>query len=422
MNLYDKVKKKYREKGISGLVKICHEHISSKINNCFYYVCWMFPVDKNLIVFESEGDLTDNSFALYDYMRRKKLLGKYKVVWLVNDPASAREYINHEKGFINTIFVRKFPNRVCFSRGKYLAGCRFFIYDHSNVKHELHQRKGQKIIYLTHGFAGYKAGKGSTGKEISKPDIVTVTSQLSEDLYPSFEDFGNTRFIHAGMPRLDYFFDKDMGVQERVNRKFSLNEYKKVFLWMPTFRESEHKELSEDYINTETHLPILTSKEKLKSFNTYLSRNNILLIFKIHPLQSKLPVFQEWYSNMIFLNDEQLHDINVQLYQFIPMTDALITDYSSISADYMLLNKPMIFTLDDYADYKKSRGGFIPEDPISLWAGAHVYDEKEFYYAIQRIADGFDDYKMDRDRLMPLFYEHPDGNASKRICEFLGIK
>jgi hypothetical protein len=57
-----------------------------------------------------------------------------------------------------------------------------------------------------------------------------------------------------------------------------------------------------------------------------------------------------------------------------------------------------------------------------LWAGAHVYDEKEYYYAIQRIADGFDDYKMDRDRLMPLFYEHPDGNASKRICAFLGIK
>lgn len=421
MNLYDKVKKKYREKGISGLVKICHEHISSKINNCFYYVCWMFPVDKNLIVFESEGDLTDNSFALYDYMRRKKLLGKYKVVWLVNDPASAREYINHEKGFINTIFVRKFPNRVCFSRGKYLAGCRFFIYDHSNVKHELHQRKGQKIIYLTHGFAGYKAGKGSTGKEISKPDIVTVTSQLSEDLYPSFEDFGNARFIHAGMPRLDYFFEKDSNVETIINTRFSLPKYNKVFLWMPTFRESEHRDISEDYLNTETHLPILTSKKELQEFQSFLNKNNLLMILKVHPLQRNLPVFQTKNPNIIFLRDEDLHRLNVQLYQFIAMTDALITDYSSISADYMLLDKPMIFTLDDYEEYKKSRGGFIPSDPIKLWAGAHVYDKNEFYGAISRVAEGYDDHREERHKLLPLFYDHIDGKASERICSYLSL-
>lgn len=422
MNLLKKTKKIYSEKGLTGLIKICVEHFSSRINNLIYYACWVFPINKHMIVFESEGDLTDNSFALYDYIRKNRLLKKYKIIWLVNDPVSAGSYLSHEEGIFNTKFVRKFPTYISFTRERCLAECKLFIYDHCNVKHALHQRKGQKIIYLTHGFAGYKAGKSSLGKEVSKPDIVTVTSQLSEDLYPSFENFGNARFVHTGMPRLDYFFDKDMGVQERVIRKFSLNKYKKVFLWMPTFRESENKELSEDYINTETHLPILTSKEKLKSFNAYLSRNNLLIIFKVHHLQSKLPVFQELYGNMIFLDDNQLHNINVQLYQFIPMTDALITDYSSISADYMLLNKPMIFTLDDYEEYKKSRGGFVPEDPISLWAGAHVYDEKGFYYAIQRIVDGFDDYKTDRDHLMPLFYEHPDGYASKRICELLGIE
>ena len=29
-----------------------------------------FPINENLILFESEGDFSDNSYALYDYMKK----------------------------------------------------------------------------------------------------------------------------------------------------------------------------------------------------------------------------------------------------------------------------------------------------------------------------------------------------------------
>lgn len=122
------------------------------------------------------------------------------------------------------------------------------------------------------------------------------------------------------------------------------------------------------------------------------------------------------------MKDEQLHQLNVQLYQFIKLTDALITDYSSISADYMLLDKPMIFTVDDYEEYKKSRGGFIPNNAIDYWAGFHVNSLKEFYYALERIITNFDDYKDERKRLMPQFYEDTRMISAKKLVDFLICK
>lgn len=190
---------------------------------------------------------------------------------------------------------------------------------------------------------------------------------------------------------------------------------------MPTFRESNHKDISEDYIKTETHLPIVYTREQLIHLSQYLVRMQTVLILKIHPLQLDLPVFCENYDNILFLKDEQLHQLNVQLYQFIKLTDALITDYSSISADYMLLDKPMIFTVDDYEEYKKSRGGFIPNNAIDYWAGSHVNSLKEFYDALERIITNFDDYKEERKRLMPQFYEDTRMISAKKLVDFFDL-
>ena len=145
---------------------------------------------------------------------------------------------------------------------------------------------------MTHGFAGYKAGKKAQVDK-TKPDYVTVTSNLSEKLYPCFEDFGNAKFIHCGMPRLDYLMCFDKNIEEKIEHRYKLSSYKKVLLWMPTFRESNHKDISEDYIKTETHLPIVYTREQLMHLSQYLVRMQTVLILKIHPLQLDLPVFFE---------------------------------------------------------------------------------------------------------------------------------
>jgi CDP-glycerol glycerophosphotransferase (TagB/SpsB family) len=205
-----------------------------------------------------------------------------------------------------------------------------------------------------------------------------------------------------------------------MEEDYGVGSYKKTILWMPTFRKCDNEEISEHYLDEGTGLPLLTSQEKLNNFNKFLAVNNILFLLKLHHLQSEMPVFKQEFSNIKIVRDEELAAKGIQLYQFIPHTDALVTDYSSIATDYMLLDKPMVFILDDYDEYRKSRG-IYPENALELMAGYHVFSLKELEQSIIEISRGEDKYKTKRDNLLPQFHTYQDGCASRRILEHLEI-
>ena len=189
---------------------------------------------------------------------------------------------------------------------------------------------------------------------------------------------------------------------------------------MPTFRQSVAKEISEDYLNSQTGLPIFETEESLKQFSDYLKKHNLLMVFKLHHFQANLPVFQKHFDNILVVHDEDLQDMGIQLYQFIPFADAMISDYSSITVDYLLLDRPMIFTLDDYDQYDKSRG-LYPKNAIGYMKGYHVYNQKELQDSLTEILSGVDKYKEDRHAIMSEYHTYVDGNSSERVLKRIGI-
>lgn len=227
--------------------------------------------------------------------------------------------------------------------------------------------------------------------------------------------------LDIGFPRLDYFFKNNNKNQLNLIDDFHFEEYNSVFLWMPTFRISNNEKLSENYFRSRTGLPIFYLEDELNEFNEMLKQINSLCVFKIHHLQANLNVFQKKYTNIILLNDELIGKYNLQLYEFIKLTTCLITDYSSISTDYMLLDRPIIYTMDDYNEYRNSRG-FSIEDPSQYFIGYHVYNKKQLFAALESISKGIDIYKEEREKILPILHTHVDGNACFRILEHLGIK
>lgn len=412
MEVLEKIKKR----GFIGTIKAVGCRCASLINILAYYVFRIFPVNNKLIVMESEGDLSDNAYALYDYMLNNGYLERYKVVWLVDDVKEAKK-----RNFPNTTFVKKALSKVNFKRSYYLATCRRYIYDHCNLFAPIIKRKQQEIIYLCHGFAGYKAGKNSSSViNKSTDDFIIVTGEIPKKVLPMYRDTSKSKIVELGFSRLDYFYMNLSAEKIIVDKKYHFSDYKKVYLWMPTFRQSKNKYISEDYQISETKLPLLETYKDLGDFNEFLSTQNILVVLKTHHLQKKLPIFQKKYSNILFINDLDVQELGIQLYQFIPYTDALITDYSSISADYMLLDKPMIFILDDFEEYNKSRG-IIPSNAMELMTGEHVYTINELKDSITDILEGEDKYKDGRRGLVNKFYKYADGNASKRILDYFEI-
>lgn len=386
------------------------------INRLFFNFYKIFPIKKNLIIMESNDDFTDNTQALYQYMQKNGYLKKYKVVWLADNPNELRR-----KEDVFAIYKRK--DKLNLALDFYMATCKYYIYSHSNefsVK-GYSSRKNQVVFNLWHGVP-YKNNKvGNLNFLRVNYDNFLSTGKYCTKTLAKFLNAPEKIAVELGYPRLDYFFSDLTEVRQKFEKKFKFSLYNKIILWMPTFRKSNLKNISEDYMQNKTGLPIFETKNQLFEFNKFLEYKNILFVLKIHPLQADLPIFQTKFSNIIILKNEDLQDMNVQPYQFIPITDALISDYSSVAIDYIVLDKPLVYTLDDYADYAKSRG-FIVDNVLDYMPGYHVYNVEDMEKSISEIAEGKDVYKEQRNKLLPVMHKYPNGGASKRILDYLDIK
>lgn len=408
---------KIKNKGIKGILLAVHVRIAA----VEYAVFTLLPINKRLIVFESDGDLTDNSYALYEYMRIHNYLDRYKVVWMVHDVSRAKKMQTHRPDlFPNTIFANKDIGKINIKRSFYLATCKWFIYDHSNLVSNYCRRRGQNVVFISHGF-GVKAGKGIQPVR-NNFDINIVLGEIPAE--NASKDWGGTvsQTRQWGYPRNDYLFVDNNDVKKVLNDKWAFDKYRKVILWMPTFRKTVAygAPLSEDYIQNETGMPLFQTMAELKALDEFLSRLDVLVVLKLHPLQANLKVFSYNYQNIIVLRNENLQDMQLQLYQMVRYTDALITDYSSISTDYMLLDKPIIYILDDYEEYKKARG-LSPENALDLLSGYHVVNIDGFETAISEIVCGIDRFQEERKKLIPQLHKYIDGNACERIIRKLNL-
>ena len=99
-------------------------------------------------------------------------------------------------------------------------------------------------------------------------------------------------------------------------------------------------------------------------------------------------------------------------------TDALNSDYSSAAYDYMHLNRPIGFTMDDVDDYKL---GLIVDNPERLIGGKVIKNNVEFLEFIQEILDGKDTYKAKRNHVFDIVFDYHDGNSCERLAKFLKL-
>lgn len=405
---------KIKQDGWKQTFKVIGYVLSGLVNRLFYNVCRCLPL-RDVIIFESEGDYSDNAYALYEYIAQRGFTDKYKAVWLVDDLAKFKGV-----HLDNTVFCRKLDIHVSFKRAYYLAIARFYLFDHNLVLSKYKRRKGQKIVYLTHG-AGFKAAKGTMGCDANKYlDCLITTGPVAKDALSQFCGYTDGTILDLGMSRNDYLFGDASVAMKKIDDVYQFSKYKKVVLWMPTFRKSDNKGISEDYANTETCLPLFDTMEKLKGCDDFLQKQNVLMILKVHHLSANLPIYSAKFHNILIVRNDDIEKIGIQLYEFVACTDILLTDYSSISMDYLLLNRPMIFTIDDYKQYEDSRG-FYPANAKDYMPGHQVETMEQLFASFEETFNDRDPYREDRERVMKQYHTYRDGNTSKRIVEYLKL-
>ena len=147
-------------------------------------------------------------------------------------------------------------------------------------------------------------------------------------------NFSKKHILVSGQPRTDAIFNEPVPFPELNTTEFNI-------LYAPTWRQYSPLKLFpfEDF-----------NSEKLENF---LTENNIHLWIRFHPAyEESIPKDILNIKNISLFSAKKYTEVM----DYINCFDSLITDYSSIYLDYMLLEKPIMFLPYDLEEYEKMIG------------------------------------------------------------------
>ena len=281
----------------------------------------MLPTKKNFVfsIMTHDESPSGNIRTLTKYLSK---VGKYSFYYVSKE---------ERKAYFHLLFVLPFV----------MSRAEIILMDNAFMPMSFFKvRKETKVLQLWHGTGSIKKfGQDSnTGRlrELEKRhnaniDCLFVNSAGLVREYAGAFGVPESKVYATGLPRTDWLLtllsDKDRAEKiEEISgniAKFmgggSLKD-KKIILYAPTFRDNETD-------NPKLHMNVSKLAETLP--------DDYLIFLKLHPFVSRTFKGSDLPAGIINVSDYQ--DLN----ELMVVSCGLITDYSSIIFDYVVLDKPM---------------------------------------------------------------------------------
>ncbi len=358
------------------------------------------PKKKNQIFFYSNLGFRDNVEAMFRYCIQEGYQEKFTIVCATNDHEKLRTLKEENPERYKNVQVRTTKGGVfAFLRSAYAFYC--------FGKYPIKPAKNQMVFNLWHGMPLKRIGN-------MIPETANIDYEYFSHLLATSEFYGEImqkcfhcdrrKIVIAGQPRNDDLFQEP---DQRLLEEAKGYDY--VIAFLPTYRNDKlYGDERDDF-----PIPFLNPKEA-EELNDYLKEVNGKIFLKLHPLQAygSLPK----YSNIEVFDEEELQKRFGSLYRMLTITHALITDYSSIYFDYLLLDRPMAFAIKDIRNYEQARG-FVFERPLDYMPGQRVRNYQELKGFLQDLVEGRDPYLGERHRVNDFVNYYKDGKSSERIAK-----
>ncbi|GGK24573.1 hypothetical protein GCM10011583_65730 [Streptomyces camponoticapitis] len=363
------------------------------------------PVRKGSVVFESHMGKCygDSPRAMYEELRAQ---GRRKV-------RCAWSYASSTDGFPTDVrLVRRLSWRYLWT----LARAQFWV---DNQGFPLDLRKPPRTTYLQtwHGSAYKRMGfaesriKAQNASErdklsaaLARFDHFLVRSE--HDVTTLARDYRQPAesLVRCGYPRNDRLVraratDETQGRFPRpaLATALGIPDHRKVVLYAPTFRGMPKK-------GRAVQLPL-----DVRRFAQRFGDEYVLLV-RAHYLESAvLPVCPPG----TVIDVSGYHDVS----ELLCLADALITDYSSIMFDYVLLDRPMIFFAPDLDAYVAARGSYF--DLRAEAPGPVVETQDELLRAMDELKPSDTAHRADRARFAQKFGGFESGQAARTAVDVL---
>lgn len=361
---------------------------------------------KNVIVFESVPEYGCNTYPVY--LELKKRLPHYKMVWQL--PKQTGKNAHYHSYFHDGQTVSE--KLACLY---YRNFAKAFVSSNGMIEK---RRPDQVSLFLCHGS---KTKKTRGRYEIEENvDYVDVQSHFFDDIITYEYNCPEEKLVYLGYPRCDWLFESKETAASKV-QKLELNAARYA-IWLPTFRKNS-KRSRDDQMSLEKYgsmgMPLVYSPEALKSLNDFLAEQDLCILYKPHPAQDISGLRAADLSHIRIISDRDLAERGLQLYEVLAGSSALITDYSSVYFDYLLLNRPIATTTDDIAEWKQMTGFAFDLDGFYDRSTARCPDLASLMGFLSDVCEGRDDKVSGRTEIRELTNMWNDGNSAKRVADFI---
>lgn len=353
------------------------------------------------------GELfVDNSKAMYEYLRSKKNVEEY---WVLNEKSPIKDKIPGKtliKGsvdcylhFINAE-VALFSHSISADIAPYLFVVPYMKKFHNKVMK----------VFLNHGTVGFKVRKAMNPKteKIAEELVKSYDINIADSEYEkkvktdSWWNVEKEKTFITGYPRYDKLYNVEID--------------KKEIFFMPTWRNwirPENTNIEEtDYFK---NIVGLITDDTL---NKYLEIKDVKLNIYIHQLMHD---YFEKFNDVKLGTNVKILPKDADITKELMKSSLLVTDYSSVSYDYLYINKPIVFFQFDKNEYEQKVGSYV--DLENDLFGEVAYNVKECVNKIVKIANN--NYKHDDEiqekvnKLKNKFLTYTDKENCKRVYELI---
>ena len=285
---------------------------------------------KNQALFKCFPDFEDQSFSMILELTKQSI-----PIFLISDSNQMPNHWREETLGVKLIKSQSLLSFFYAKTSKYIFHTHGFIFSESISREQV-------VVNLWHGIPLKKIGI-EVGHEMpnSTFSLITSTSKsfLMERTYSNLKK--KPVFINFGLPRLDLL--KPISQSSKVHPK--------KIIWAPTHRDESISEiLTNRFVN---NIWLGMTMSQLIQLDKFFLDRGISVELLLHPMfRGTVPVdLSAIYPSPFDRNSQSL-------YRYINNFDALMTDFSSISIDYLVTRKPLYIFAPGLESYEKSRGLF----------------------------------------------------------------
>lgn len=351
--------------------------------------------DKKLIVLNSFHNIqfSDNTKYLFIYLINNE---KSKTVRYVINDDNLRDKLIQQYGnyFIET---KTFKGKIYA-----LKASLWFVNAFELPVQGLFLNKRRKVIHMTHGVTSKNAGLYEKDVSIIKQlyyAFIRTSISYTMTPYKGFQKIvgghlgvKENKVLICGFPRFDPLINKEFCKIKKRSDEVSI-------LYAPTWRHYSDIKL----------FPFVDFD--IIKLNKYCKDKNIKIYLRVHPrFEDSIPPELLSHDFIKIFSGKDYPDINDYFENF----DMLITDYSSIFYDYMILDRPIFFFMYDYDLYKTNIG--LVDNFLKYAIGYKSTTQKDF---IQNLDDALtiDSYKTQREDVRKRIL----GNSKNNSCDLINL-